>query len=51
MGISPNLSDLGLYVLAVVMFIGRLGPLSIGMIFGKKDRTSLKYPNTNIMIG
>ena len=51
MGIVPSLSDAALYVLAVVMFIGRLGPLSIGMMFGSQDRTGIKYPTANIMIG
>ncbi|MCH5166116.1 MAG: Trk family potassium uptake protein [Clostridiales bacterium] len=51
MGIVPNLSNAALYVLAVVMFIGRLGPLSIGMMFGSQDRSGIKFPNANIMIG
>lgn len=51
MGLSPTLSAPGLFVLAITMFIGRLGPLSVGMIFAKRDRSSLKYPSANIMIG
>lgn len=44
-------SPAALMVLAVIMIIGRLGPLSIGMIFTKRDKSSLKYPSANIMIG
>lgn len=44
-------SSSALTVLAVIMTIGRLGPLSIGMIFVKHDNSSIKYPSTNIMIG
>lgn len=44
-------SSSALTVLAVIMTIGRLGPLSIGMIFVKPDNSSIKYPSTNIMIG
>lgn len=51
MGIVPSLSDAALYVLAVVMFIGRLGPLSIGMMFAKQDNSGIKFPTANIMIG
>lgn len=51
MGMSPVYSSAALYVLAIIMFIGRLGPLSIGMIFTKRDTSSLKYPTANIMIG
>lgn len=51
MGIVPSLSGSALYVLAVVMFIGRLGPLSIGPMFARQDRSGLKFPPANIMIG
>lgn len=51
MGIVPTLSSPALYVLAVVMFIGRLGPLSIGLMFGKQAKSGLKFPPANIMIG
>ena len=51
MGLSPVLTPYALYVLSLVMFIGRLGPLGVGMIFTKQDRSSLKYPTANIMIG
>ncbi len=51
MGIVPTLSDGALYVLGIVMFIGRLGPLSIGMLIGKPDRGGLKFPTANVMIG
>lgn len=48
---NPYISNAALYVLSVVMFIGRLGPLSVGMIFAKQDRSTLKYPSANLMIG
>lgn len=51
MSLPPILSPYALYTLAVIMFIGRLGPLSVGMIFTKQDRSSLKFPTANIMIG
>lgn len=51
MGIVPELSKAALYVLGVVMFIGRLGPLSIGLMLSKKDKSGLKFPPANIMIG
>ena len=51
MGLAPTYSSGALYVLAVLMLVGRLGPLSIGMIFHKRDYSSIKYPTANIMIG
>ncbi len=50
-GICPTISIAARYLLIIVMFIGRLGPLSIGMIFAKRDNSSLKYPSANLMIG
>ncbi len=52
MGIVPSLSNAALYVLAVVMFIGRLGPLSLGLMLLKQNsKSGIKYPPANIMIG
>ncbi|MDE6201311.1 MAG: Trk family potassium uptake protein [Clostridiales bacterium] len=51
MGIVPSLSDAALYVLAVVMFIGRLGPLSLGLMISNQKKSGLKFPTSNIMIG
>lgn len=51
MGIVPTLSDAALYVLAVVMFIGRLGPLSLGLMISNQKKSGLKFPTSNIMIG
>lgn len=48
---APTYSSAALTVLIVLMTIGRLGPLSIGMIFVKRDNSSIKYPSANIMIG
>lgn len=50
-GTAPHFSAAALYVLAIIMLIGRIGPMSVGMIFVKTDNSSIKYPNANIMIG
>lgn len=39
------------YTFTVLMLIGRLGPLSMGMMFGKQAKSGLKFPPANIMIG
>lgn len=51
MGICPALSVGAKFMLILIMFVGRLGPLSIGMIFSKRDTLNIKYPSANIMIG
>lgn len=50
-GICPLLSPTAHCIIIVIMFIGRLGPLSIGLIFSKQNKSGLKYPTSNIMIG
>ena len=51
MGIVPSLTNAALYVLGIVMFIGRLGPLSIGLMFTQQEHSGIKFPYANIMIG
>ncbi len=51
MGAAPYLSYGALYIQAVIMLIGRIGPMSVGMIFVKTDKSTIKYPDANIMIG
>lgn len=52
-GITPNLSVLGTIVIMLLMFVGRLGPLSLYMAFHKEQKASnqVEYPDANIIIG
>ncbi len=50
-GITPLFSAPSQIILILLMLVGRLGALSIGMIFVKRDYSSLKFPPANIMIG
>jgi trk system potassium uptake protein TrkH len=51
-GITPRLSPKGKLLITMLMFIGRLGPLTIGYAF-IRHRKSIKYtyPEERIMIG
>lgn len=52
MGITQEFSDLGLIILSLSMFIGRLGTLMLIMALSKKVKTNrYKYPDAHIMIG
>jgi trk system potassium uptake protein TrkH len=52
MGITPKLSVVGKVILVVVMFIGRLGPLSIAVaLSGKEPISRYQYAEENVMIG
>ena len=50
-GITPNLTDGSKILSILIMYIGRLGPLTIASIlhFSRGERTS--YPEGNIAIG
>lgn len=50
-GICPTLTTFAKIIFVLVMFIGRLGPLSIGLIFAKHVTANIKYPSASIMIG
>jgi len=51
-GITSKLSTLGKLILVVVMFIGRLGPLSIAVaLSGREPRSRIQYAEENVMIG
>lgn len=52
-GMTASLSPLGRLLIAVTMFIGRVGPLTIATALAqrKKTRTPLHYPEDRVMIG
>jgi len=51
-GITPGLSGLGKFILVLVMFVGRVGPLSIAAIVGqRKGAARYRYAEENVMVG
>lgn len=53
LGVTPFLSIGGKLVITLAMFVGRLGPLTIGLLFLKniKSEDKLRYPEAMVMIG
>ncbi len=52
MGLTSHLSILGKVLIVMVMFIGRLGPLTVAMAVGEsKEGLRYKYPEENVMVG
>ncbi|MCX6831901.1 MAG: hypothetical protein NT028_07155, partial [candidate division Zixibacteria bacterium] len=50
--ITPTLSTFSKYVLIIVMFIGRLGPLTLAVALSRRmAKTELVYPEGRILIG
>ena len=53
MGITASLSPAGKLIIMVLMFVGRLGPLSVYLAFHKAKRPTnhVTYPDAAVIIG
>ena len=52
MGLTPHLSIVGKFLLIMMMFMGRVGLLTVVMSFSnKKKKDGIRYPEGHIMIG
>ncbi|MGB8954761.1 MAG: TrkH family potassium uptake protein [Tumebacillaceae bacterium] len=51
--LSPVLSDPGRLIIIIMMYIGRLGPLTIALALAARqpDKANLKYPEENLFVG
>lgn len=51
-GITPSLTDLGRVLIILLMFAGRLGPLTLAVAIGQRSNpASVHYPEERVMIG
>jgi trk system potassium uptake protein len=51
MGITGSLTDIGKSVIIIVMFIGKLGPLTLAFSLSKPDKEKIRYPKEDILTG
>jgi len=55
MGITPNLTNLGKSIIIALMYLGRIGPLTLILSLGRSHHNAkineIKYPNADILIG
>ncbi|XXM70844.1 TrkH family potassium uptake protein [Lysinibacillus sphaericus] len=51
MGITGSLTDIGKSVIIIVMFIGKLGPLTLAFSLSRPDKEKIRYPKDDIMTG
>ncbi len=52
MGVTPTLSSPGKIIISVMMYLGRVGPLTVALaLLSKKSDGNYKYPEGKILIG
>jgi trk system potassium uptake protein TrkH len=52
MGITPDLTIPGKLLITVLMFLGRIGPLTMGLALAREmNKANIGYPDARIMIG
>ncbi len=50
-GLTAELSEVGKYIMVVVMIIGRIGPLTLAYMLARPKPTLLKYPEDTVLTG
>ncbi|WP_018248351.1 TrkH family potassium uptake protein [Orenia marismortui] len=51
-GITGDLSTIGRILITIIMFTGRVGPLTLAMALGERERSNkVRYPEEKILIG
>jgi len=52
-GITPHLSYLGKIVIILTMYVGRIGPLTLALLIGRKVQPPavIRYPEESVMVG
>lgn len=50
-GATGELNDVGRLVICVIMFLGRLGPLTLGFFLATKTPPRIKYPEGAVFLG
>ena len=52
-GVTPHLSYLGKIVIILTMYVGRIGPLTIALLIGRKVQPPavIRYPEESVMVG
>jgi len=51
MGLTTKLTMIGKIIIVMIMFIGKLGPLTLAVSIAKSEQASIRYPNEDILTG
>lgn len=51
MGITPHLSQVGKIIILLLMYIGRIGPITLALAIANKPTVAIRYAEEKIIIG
>ena len=51
MGVTTGLSTLGKFIITLMMFVGRLGPLVVALAISRRTTDRFYYADENIIVG
>jgi len=51
MGVTPQLTSVGRFVIIFLMFVGRVGPLTLVLSMQPLRKQEIYYPTANVMVG
>ncbi|MFI8575872.1 TrkH family potassium uptake protein [Rossellomorea aquimaris] len=51
MGITGSLTGIGKWIIIIVMFVGKLGPLTLAFSLSRPDKEKIRYPKEDILTG
>lgn len=51
MGLTPELSVIGKLVVVIIMFCGKIGPLTLAFSFAKSRKANIRYPESDVLTG
>jgi trk system potassium uptake protein TrkH len=52
MGVTPQLNDTGRLLIIFLMFVGRIGPLTLALAIGEnRAQAAYKYPQGDVAVG
>ncbi len=50
-GVTNHLNGIGKILVSLLMFIGRVGPLTVALALGEVRKVNVEFPSTNISVG
>ena len=51
LGVTPLLDTFGKALISIVMFLGRIGPLTLALLLARQEASRVAYPEARVMVG